>query len=1045
MNSEIFRFAIVHPPQASNESHTQRNLFKLLDVNSEFIKSLKGARAQGSKASMLRITKEFIQSNLFLDQPVKADKAYTELIKLIESGSGKKFDSKLREGFQRIFNVTPADFIYSDLFKNTKSKLTDSIVAGLIDSSVTSKSRSFMITLAKANYLIKEMAAGETVTRQLFNSVKIVLPEGIFPLPKTDQSLRKIKKIQNEKRKKEKTEKAKKNLGIAEEISNYINTINELILSFERNTLSDISTEQPVATAENIAFKKARRFTLPKVETEKLSSKTKSLLKKEGIENDEIDIPITISMLERKTSMLAKELYTYRNAGKEMIRIGNLNIPGDHFDLDNTSVFEGAVNKVIGICPQEPLESGTFDDTVTIPSGYGEARLLGVADLMLVEQKLIKYQTGEIAHIENVLKSELRERVHRTKKITEESIFKETEETTESQKDLSTTERFELQNESQKVINENTTKEAGVIVNASYGYVDMTANFNYTNNEAISESQRSGSNFARDTISRAVNRIENRNLERRFLRTVDEVEETNTHSFDNKEGLEHITGIYKFVDKLYEAQIVNYGKRMMLEFLVPEPAAFLRYAYAKQPVKNISIIKPDPPGFCINGTNFEPLIVQDITRYNYLFWVSKYHIENVSPPPSHLMLISGSKVSSAEGMKKYGDDLVGNGELSPIDIPEGYYPLRAGINLHATHLQGEQFLTVQIQDQEVSNKTVGGHGYVQLHLNPTKQVFVTINSLNMANYEVIINILCTLSTEKYEEWQLKTYNAIMIAYQEQKSKYENAIESSLMNTLMPVSGSNATTNREIEKTELKKGCISMMTGQRFELFDSVNQNIAPYGYPEIDFEEATAEGRYIQFFEQAFEWTNLLYVFYPYFWSKKNDWLTLAQITDNDPLFAKFLQAGAARVQVPIRIGFETSILHYLELGEIWYGEGELVNSENGEADPMHVSVLDELSSQLSNTSIEGKGLINVIAGNAIITGEETEFRPDDENKRIIINGKTYVIKKVNSSEELELTTAFEEDTGNAVRYSFGGKLVGQPWVIKLPTNLIYLQEGNQL
>ncbi len=37
-----------------------------------------------------------------------------------------------------------------------------------------------------------------------------------------------------------------------------------------------------------------------------------------------------------------------------------------------------------------------------------------------------------------------------------------------------------------------------------------------------------------------------------------------------------------------------------------------------------------------------------------------------------------------------------------------------------------------------------------------------------------------------------------------------------------------------------------MTAQRFDLFDAVTDNIAPYGYPEIDFAEAKAEGDYIR-------------------------------------------------------------------------------------------------------------------------------------------------------------------------------------------------------
>ncbi len=30
----------------------------------------------------------------------------------------------------------------------------------------------------------------------------------------------------------------------------------------------------------------------------------------------------------------------------------------------------------------------------------------------------------------------------------------------------------------------------------------------------------------------------------------------------------------------------------------------------------------------------------------------------------------------------------------------------------------------------------------------------------------------------------------------------------------------------------------MLTGQRFDLFDAMNRNVAPLGFPEIDFEEA---------------------------------------------------------------------------------------------------------------------------------------------------------------------------------------------------------------
>ena len=65
---------------------------------------------------------------------------------------------------------------------------------------------------------------------------------------------------------------------------------------------------------------------------------------------------------------------------------------------------------------------------------------------------------------------------------------------------------------------------------------------------------------------------------------MEEVTERNKHIFKNQEAnANDISGIYRWVDKIYELQIVNYGKRFMLEFIVPEPAAFFRHAMSKLP------------------------------------------------------------------------------------------------------------------------------------------------------------------------------------------------------------------------------------------------------------------------------------------------------------------------------------------------------------------------------------------------------------------------------------------------------------------------------
>ena len=159
--------------------------------------------------------------------------------------------------------------------------------------------------------------------------------------------------------------------------------------------------------------------------------------------------------------------------------------------------------------------------------------------------------------------------------------------------------------------------------------------------------------------------------------------------------------------------------------------------------------------------------------------------------------------------------------------------------------------------------------------------------------------------DAFNAWALKTYFAVMQAYQAAKSKYDDAVEAARVAASYNLTvGRNPDENRAIEQAELKRGCITLMSGQRFDAFDSMARNVAPLGYPEIDFDGAKVEARFIRLFEQALEWENMTYLFYPYFWSRKDAWVTLVQLSDDDPLFNRFLQAGAARVQVPTRDGF---------------------------------------------------------------------------------------------------------------------------------------------
>jgi hypothetical protein len=80
------------------------------------------------------------------------------------------------------------------------------------------------------------------------------------------------------------------------------------------------------------------------------------------------------------------------------------------------------------------------------------------------------------------------------------------------------------------------------------------------------------------------------------------------------------------------------------------------------------------------------------------------------------------------------------------------------------------------------------------------------------------------------------------------------------------------------------------------------------------------QGRIIRFFEQAFEWEQMTYFFYPYYWGRKETWYDKVLKDNADPAFADFLNAGEARVVTPVRPIFNDDIGYFVTTGQIWSG-----------------------------------------------------------------------------------------------------------------------------
>lgn len=555
------------------------------------------------------------------------------------------------------------------------------------------------------------------------------------------------------------------------------------------------------------------------------------------------------------------------------------------------------------------------------PLGYGKTRILGLGDLKVVRRRTLKYAKGELAHIENVLAGEEKSRTHSRTERTEDYLEVEEETSTESERDTQTTERFELTDEASKTVQKDSKAEAGVTVTAKYGPVSISANAGFNSSRSQTQIKRQARNYARDVVERSVERISKRVRQKRTRTTIHEVQEINVHRLVAPED-SHTIGVYRWVDKWYQAQVYNYGLRQMLEFILPEPAAMYRYSHSDNHSSAPVQAKPLPP--TING---QPLNAPDqITQYNYGALLNLYgSIGSVDPPPESRIVLSKAYVQAGEKAESHGD----------ISVPEGYEATSAIVYQFEGVFAGRHTRGAQVGFGDKVAKLDGTRPKYQTLNRITEVVPVSILSFGYKQISFHVTVICSRQTSKYQAWQHSVFDAVMEAYSRKMDQYEGTEVSKGIQ----IQGQAPDANREIEKNELKRMCIEFLR-RKMTNFGSMIEPLS--GLPYMDFSKAFEEGAVAQFFEQAFEWEQITYLFYPYMWAKRSRWANMLTQTDADPLFRRFLAAGSARVVAPVRPGYEKALMYFLKTGKIWDESGEIPTIE----DPLYESIVNALKEQ---------------------------------------------------------------------------------------------------
>jgi hypothetical protein len=563
-----------------------------------------------------------------------------------------------------------------------------------------------------------------------------------------------------------------------------------------------------------------------------------------------------------------------------------------------------------------------------LPAVPGRLRPVGIADLLVVKQHINRYELGEIVNIENILKGETRKKTNKHGLSNERTVMVDTTTTTETTTELDTSERFSLKREAQNTVKEDVNAKAGVNVSSKYGNTTFSANAGFDYSNAKTDSQNTSSDYAKDVTSRASTKVTQSIRVQQTTQVLETFEEDEHHTFDNAKGSRNVSGIYQWVNQIYTAQVFNYGKRLLFDIMVPEPAALLLDA------ANISTTTVAPVAPVPFVATPDLLQWDDSKKSDFVgTYLARYDVEGVDAPPVDTASVAKTFFLTQD------DKTFDKG--AEVTIPDGFVATKVHVECTYNYTDSSQAaLAVLIGNLKYSwsgstltEPSPDKDGYTSLSVPCSKSIAVAIGaSTGVSDYAVIVEIQCIPSDQTIMEWKMKTHSAILAAYNQRVRDYNDAVAAAKMSTPAtgPLGSNNPDANRIVERTELKREAIQLLTRQDLLGFSDIQQDPSSTTalptdppqqlFPRPSYASELLDGEFARFFEQAFEWEQMQYIFYPYYWARKSAWYDKAMRTNNDPLFAEFLKAGQARVVIPVRPTMEPAVWYYLMTGQPWMG-----------------------------------------------------------------------------------------------------------------------------
>ncbi len=464
-----------------------------------------------------------------------------------------------------------------------------------------------------------------------------------------------------------------------------------------------------------------------------------------------------------------------------------------------------------------------------------------------------------------------------------------------------------------------TALNLGASLSASYATVTLSTNFGYNATTNDTRSKKDSRDHSMELTKKAAARTKKDHKITFKVTSVIGSEDESVRVISNPSATDAMRIDYFQLARKWKVDLLRYGLRMTYDIVIPNPGSGI--VTLVDDVRELDALISTPFTFTLplsaityNAQATDPHLIS-----NYDQLAAQYDAAVTAPPETQKW------VNVHKETVPVSDDDYGNVHFDSleVDIDDDYYVYSVQAEYTASTQQGEPHWVFSMIGGESIDagaaNLIGKSGNLSLD-------FMYQNIYNIA---INITFACRPKVQVLLDWRLEVWNQIRQAAEEQYNKSLQTYQDRRAELVQQIADYDALTLRRMEQEEVMKGVLRWLLGPEFELvpFDlaslfgsdtsdpDAHDVLDPNRLTDAEWLAVMEHGEFIKYVHNAIEWENVLYFTYPYFWDDTALWQFKKFLYHPDPTHRTFLRAGAARVVLTIRPGFEPSFTNLIESG----------------------------------------------------------------------------------------------------------------------------------